>query len=42
MAVGENPNKVGNIVAANVSSFDDIYQPLLKELHPLVEVSTVH
>ncbi len=31
MAVGENPNKVGNIVLGNMIEFEKIYQPLFTE-----------
>jgi len=37
--MGEHPNKVQNIVASNLGGFDEIYVPLISQLHPLVRLT---
>jgi hypothetical protein len=41
MIMGENPNKVQNIVSSNIDFFDQIYIPLIEELFPVVQVEIV-
>lgn len=38
--MGEHPNKVQNIVASNSAAFDEIYLPLLRNLNPLVRLTS--
>ncbi len=40
MIVGENPNKVSNIVTPLIGEFDKIYSPLIEPLKPYVIVSS--
>ena len=41
MIMGENPNKVQNIVSSNIAAFDLVYIPIIQQLHSSVEVIVI-
>jgi len=38
MIIGENPNKVENIVSSSMAMFDVVYTPILRDIRPAVKV----